>query len=68
MIVSDRHGCVDVKSEKKRLFEWLQADLNNIEWQHSIIQRIADQLFLRAVNHFTEEYILKTGYPRQGSK
>ena len=60
------HECDSIESEKQKLFEWIKAELENIEWAHLEPQVISDRLFSRALDHFGESEIQKIGYPKQG--
>ena len=65
-IMGPDHECDSIQSEKEELFNWLKADLENMEWAHLTPSVISDRLFLRALDHYSEDHIRKVGFPKPG--
>ena len=66
LTTTEEHRCFEIQSEKTRLLEFMKNDMLKIDWQHQTCQRLSDTLFKRALSHFGEHFIERTGYPKPG--
>ena len=64
--ISGDHQCYEIQTDRSKLLQFMQKDLENIEWAHLIPQRISDKLLLRAVQEFGASHIEKVGFPKLG--
>ena len=63
--ITGSHKCYEVKSDRDRILHYSIKDMEMITWEHKINQRIFDELFIRAVAHFGDSHIERTGFPKR---
>ena len=64
--LKESHLCSQWMSDKTKLLEYGKKALENINWEHQIVQRISDEIFLKALHEFGRTFIDKCGWPKSG--